>query len=95
MVLRGCPLVVEDARQHPTLQHNLAVPDFDVVAYLGVPLITPDGQVLGSFCVIDHVPRRWGPREVATMEALAGAVDHFVRTGDAVRLSARAGRALR
>jgi len=74
VVLRGCPLVVEDARQHPTLQHNLAVPDFDVVAYLGVPLITPDGQILGSFCVIDHVPRRWGPREVATMEALAGAV---------------------
>jgi CheY-like chemotaxis protein len=35
------------------------------------------------------------PTALADLVALAAAVDHFVRTGDAARLSARAGRALR
>ncbi len=68
------PLVVEDARVHPMLQENLAIRDLDVVAYLGIPLISPDGHALGSFCVIDSKPRLWTSEQVKLMQDLAASV---------------------
>ena len=53
------PLLIEDARTHPLFKNNLAVRDLNVIAYLGIPLVTSDGYVLGSFCVIDSQPRHW------------------------------------
>jgi GAF domain-containing protein len=44
------PLVVSDAREHPKLRDNVAIRDLGVIAYAGVPLITPTGQVLGTLC---------------------------------------------
>ena len=72
-VQRASPLVIEDAREHPLVRDNLAIPDLGVVAYAGIPLATGDGLVLGSFCVIDHVPRRWTDDELATLHDLAAA----------------------
>ncbi|MET7423565.1 ATP-binding protein [Dactylosporangium sp. NPDC005555] len=46
-----------------------------VVAYAGYPLHTPDGQVLGCFCVIDHAPREWSAEELDTVADLAGAAE--------------------
>jgi GAF domain-containing protein len=68
------PLVVEDAREHPVLKNNGAVAELDVVAYLGVPIRTPDGHTLGSLCAIDSVPRQWVQGDVEVMEALAEVV---------------------
>lgn len=72
-VVRRAPLVVQDARRHPDLRHNLAVRDLGVVAYLGIPLTTADGMVLGSLCVIDHVPREWTREQVDLLSDLASA----------------------
>ena len=68
------PLIVTDAREHPVLKSNLAVRDLDVVAYLGVPLITPSGHALGSFCVTDSRPRLWTTDQVQLMRDLAASV---------------------
>lgn len=68
------PLIVEDARQHPVLRDNRAVPDLNVIGYLGMPLITTDGVALGSFCVIDGKPRQWTPREIEIVRELAFSV---------------------
>ena len=68
------PLVVSDARIHEVVRDNLAIPDFNVIAYLGIPLKTSDGLVLGSFCVINTEPREWSDKDVAIMTDLAGAV---------------------
>jgi hypothetical protein len=65
------PLVVTDAREHPVLKSNLAIRDLDVIAYLGVPLITADGHALGSLCVIDSKPRLWTTEQVDIMRDLA------------------------
>jgi serine phosphatase RsbU (regulator of sigma subunit)/putative methionine-R-sulfoxide reductase with GAF domain len=73
VVAQAGPLVVPDARRHPTLRDNLALRDLQVVAYLGVPLRDRDGEVLGAFCVIDHRPREWTREEVALLEDLATA----------------------
>jgi serine phosphatase RsbU (regulator of sigma subunit) len=80
----AAPLIVEDARREPLVAANLAVRDLEAIAYAGVPLRTADGQVLGSFCAIDHRPRRWSAADLALLEQLAAA------TMDVVELRERA-----
>ena len=67
----GAPLVISDARDHPLVLDNLAIRDLQVIAYAGIPLVTGEGQVLGSFCVIDHQPRQWTEREIGILRDLA------------------------
>jgi hypothetical protein len=69
----GEPLVVRDAREHPEVRDNLAIRDLGVIAYAGIPLVTGDGHVLGSFCAIDSSPREWTEREVGILRDLAAA----------------------
>jgi signal transduction histidine kinase/ActR/RegA family two-component response regulator len=71
VVTSGAPLVVPDAPHHPVVRDNLAIPDLGVAAYLGVPIRSPSGHVLGSFCVIDSRPRLWSDAELATLLDLA------------------------
>ena len=71
VVATGAPLLVQDARGHPLVADNLAVPDLGVLAYLGMPLATSDGHVLGSLCAIDTVPRGWTPGDAAALRDLA------------------------
>jgi PAS domain S-box-containing protein len=67
----GEPLIIEDAREHPLVRDNLSIREYDVAAYLGVPLRTADGFVVGSFCVVDTKPRRWTEDEVLMLRDLA------------------------
>lgn len=74
VVANNAPLIVEDARTHPFLHDNAAVADLNAIAYLGIPLATPTGTVLGSFCVIDTQPRQWTSCDRETMTELAASV---------------------
>lgn len=72
------PLVLGDVRRNDQLCKNQAVTELDVVAYLGIPLITDRGHVLGALCAIDHEPRDWSPEQVELVQTLARAVmDHI------------------
>jgi PAS domain-containing protein len=71
-IASGGPLVVEDAREHPLLADNAAIRDLGVVAYAGIPLVTPEGDALGTFCVIDTRPRAWSAEEIGILRDLAG-----------------------
>ncbi len=75
VVTSGAPLVVDDATAHPLVRDNLAIRDLGVKAYLGAPIRSPDGFVLGSLCVIDTKPRRWLPRDAELVREFAGLVD--------------------
>jgi signal transduction histidine kinase len=70
VVATGKPLVIEDARLDAGLKENLAIPDLNIVAYLGVPLMAA-GQVIGSFCVLDRIPRKWTPQQIDAVRDLA------------------------
>ncbi len=70
----GQPLLIEDARRHPLFRDNPAIRDLQVIAYLGIPLVTSDLYILGSFCIIDSVPRQWQQEEVSIVQNLAAAV---------------------
>jgi two-component system, sensor histidine kinase and response regulator len=86
VVHTGQPLVIPDAREMPLVRENLAIPDLDVIAYLGIPLLGPGGQVLGSFCAIDHEPRDWSDEDVSTMEDIAHAVMTEIELRDELRV---------
>jgi signal transduction histidine kinase len=73
VVHTGTPLRVEDARTHPLVRDNLAVRDLEVIAYLGMPLVAPDGEVVGSLCAISSEPHRWSEDDAERLAELAAA----------------------
>jgi signal transduction histidine kinase len=78
VVESGQPLVVEDARKHPVLRHNLAIRDLGVISYLGEPVRTPSGRLIGSFCAIDSKVRDWTARERRIVATLARSVENAI-----------------
>src|SRR5262245_52186332 len=74
VVASGSPLIVPDARVHPLVKDNRAVTELGVIAYAGIPLTTPEGHVLGSFCVVDTRPREWRDEEIEILRSLAASV---------------------
>ena len=70
----GRPLIIKDAREHPTLKNHPAIQELGIIAYLGFPLVTSDSYILGSFCVIDSKPRIWSQTDIETVRDLAFAV---------------------
>jgi PAS domain S-box-containing protein len=93
VVEKAEPLIVADAREHPLVRDNPAVPDLGVVAYAGIPLILSTGEVLGSFCVIDVKPRDWTEQEIAALKDIAGAVVSEIELRQAHRTAADLARA--
>lgn len=69
------PLMVRDARRHPTLKHNGSTLENGVVAYLGVPVRAPGGEILGSFCAIDSSPRDWTQEDLEALKDVAATAE--------------------
>jgi two-component sensor histidine kinase len=74
VVASGEPLIVTDARNDAVVSSNCAVTDLGVAAYLGVPLTTEAGHVLGSLCAIDIIAREWREEDVRLLRDMAGIV---------------------
>jgi len=73
-VAERVPLVVTDARTDPRVATLPPVSTGVVGAYLGVPLVTGDGQAVGALCVFDPAPRGWSGTDVTLLEQLAAPV---------------------
>lgn len=71
VVATNRPLIVTDARENELVKDNLAIPDLNVIGYLGIPLTLEDGKSLGSFCVIDGEPRQWTQTEIDIVSEFA------------------------
>jgi signal transduction histidine kinase/DNA-binding response OmpR family regulator len=71
VVTSGAPLVVDDAREHPLVRDNLAVPELGVIAYLGMPVSDRNGFVLGSLCAIEAQRREWSEDDIKNLSDLA------------------------
>jgi len=99
VILSSAPLEVADAREHPVVKGNPAIEELQVIAYLGVPLITRRGETLGSLCAIDREPRSWTERDRTVLRDLAAATVTEVElrrtTREAVELASRLEAALR
>lgn len=64
--------VVPDLALDPRFAHfDIVTQEHPMRFYAGAPLVTPDGYVLGTLCVLDYVPRLLAPRLQELMLALA------------------------
>ncbi|MFI7598156.1 ATP-binding protein [Actinoplanes sp. NPDC049681] len=78
VVADDAPLVVPDARVDERLRDNPAITEYAAIAYAGVPLHSPDGEVLGTLCVVDAEPREWTDEQVSILRDLAAAAESEV-----------------
>lgn len=63
---------VPDARQDPRFANNPLVTGFpEIRFYAGMPIASPDGQLIGTLCVIDRQPRTLSDKERDTLQRLA------------------------
>jgi signal transduction histidine kinase len=81
------PLVIPDTAADPRYRDVPTVRTLGVAAYMGVPLAI-DGQVIGSFCVIDTVPRPWTASELEILVELAASAEREIGLRAAVHRSA-------
>lgn len=85
VVTGGQPLLIADVREMPTLNVQDLVREWGLVAYLGIPLQTEDGFVLGALCAIQKSPRQWTGHEVELMRMIAEALMAEVRLREVTR----------
>lgn len=74
IISQGEPLILEDARDNPLFNDFPSVTQMGVVAYAGIPLVTPEGKALGTCCVLDFKPRKWTKDEIEILTELASSV---------------------
>ena len=74
IVSSGNRLVVPDTHTHPLACDETTLHELGLDAYLGVPLTTAEGEVVGVLSVVDRHPREWSPAQIEIAEGLAAAV---------------------
>jgi GAF domain-containing protein len=81
VILEDKPMIVTDAlRDERFFDSPLVTGPPHVRVYLGAPLFTPERLALGSFCVIDHKPRSWTPREASMVTELANVAAALIQS---------------
>ncbi|WRL65922.1 GAF domain-containing protein [Blastococcus brunescens] len=74
----GEPLVLSDVREDARTRDNPSIASMGVVAWAGYPVHTPDGHVLGTFCVVDTKLHEWTDSDVRILESLASVASREV-----------------
>lgn len=73
VVRSRAPLVVGDVRADRCTSQTPAIARMRIAAWAGFPIHALGGEVVGTFCVVDAVPRQWSSRDVLVIETLAAA----------------------
>jgi signal transduction histidine kinase len=73
----GCSLAVEDAKENP----EYGEPPEGYRSYLGIPLRTAQGELIGTICSFHQKPRKFTKEEIQIVEMFAEraaiAIDHY------------------
>ncbi|WP_432523087.1 SpoIIE family protein phosphatase [Kineococcus sp. SYSU DK006] len=69
----GAPLAIGDTRADERVSDLPAVSSGVVASYLGAPLTTEAGHVVGAVCVFSPAPREWSEDDVALLQQVAAA----------------------
>ncbi len=68
--LEGESIISSNALNDPLLKFHPSTGPWGIVALVVIPLINPDGHVLGTFCAIDSKEREWSEDEIHVMREL-------------------------
>jgi len=82
VVEEGGPVIIEDATADQRVKKNPAVTELGVRSYLGMPISTPDGFILGSLCAVGTAPRKWSAADLTTLSDLADAVNREIELSE-------------
>src|SRR5688500_8172142 len=75
-ILQRDLFIVADASEDPRFAANpLVTADPKIRFYAGAPLRTPDGQALGTLCVMDRTARELSPDQENALRALSRQVE--------------------
>lgn len=81
------PFVVNDANQDKRFADNpLVTGEPHVIFYAGIPLVTSEGNALGTLCVIDDHPRSISKKQLENLKALANQVNQLLELRKSIRL---------
>jgi hypothetical protein len=69
--LNGESLAINDTTTSPDFRAHWLVQRYGIRAYLGVPVVTTQGQCLGVLEVMDDQPREFSRAEIALLEMIA------------------------
>lgn len=68
---QNMPLIVPDTRENSLVKDVLAIREFNIIGYLGIPLAIEGGKALGTLCVLEHEVRDWTETEISIMTELS------------------------
>lgn len=83
---RDEPFIIPDAHQHPVgKNHPLVVGDPYLRFYAGVPLSGPQKQKIGTFCIVDTVPRDFTGKDVEQLKSFATLVEREINLSQVIQ----------
>ncbi len=85
VVNTNAPLIVRDSSKDPLVVNNGATVDLGLTAYLGVPVRTSDGHVVGSFCALSYEVQDWTDADLALLGDIASGVESEMNLRVALR----------
>ncbi len=71
IVHRKDSLVINDLKSSEKYCEHPSFAQYGIRFYAGCPLVTNDGVVLGSFCIMDYQPRQFPENRLALLKSLA------------------------
>lgn len=81
------PLIIEDTLKDPRLADNpLVIDDQRIRFYAGHPIHAPNGQHIGTICLVDAAPRRFSSNDVETLKDFAALVDDELASSSKVHV---------
>lgn len=81
-VVDSCqPVIVPDTRQDMRFaEHPMVVGAAGIRFYAGIPLTFKNGSTIGSYCVIDTIPRRLTDEDLASLNFIGNLVTRFIES---------------
>jgi len=80
------PLIILDTQLHPVHRtHPMVVGDPFVRFYAGVPLCGKGGLKVGTFCLVDLVPREFDQEQITRLQTFASLVEREINLGQLIQ----------